>query len=254
MFDYDAELRRYHPRLLAAADIDPDARVLDVGCGTGQTTRAAARAAPGGQALGIDISAPMLAQARHLTDLEGLPNVRFECGDVQVHPLPAERFTAGISRFGTMFFADPSAAFANIAQAMCPGAKFTQLVWQHSCRQEWHVAIQKALTDEPGAPSTPIGDAAFSMADPARVDAILTGAGFVDVRLVPVREPVCYGADAASALHAIQSLGKTERMLRDLDATLADRALSRLRTQLDAHDDDGVWFDSSAWLVSARRR
>jgi hypothetical protein len=180
--------------------------------------------------------------------------VRFERGDVQVHPLSAERFTAGISRFGTMFFADPSAAFANIAQAMCPGATFTQLVWRHSRHQEWHVAIQQALTDEPGAPVTPIGEAAFSMAESARVDAILTGAGFVDVHLVPLREPVCYGADAASALHAIQSLGMTERVLRDLDDTMADRALSRLRTLLDARDDDGVWFDSTAWLVSARRR
>ena len=254
MFDYDAELRRYHTRLMEAADIDPDAQVLDIGCGAGQTTRAAARAASGGQALGIDISAPMLAQARRLSDLEGLPNVRYERGDAQVHPLPAERFTAGISRFGTMFFADPSAAFANIAQAMCPGARFTQLVWQHSSRQEWHVAIQQALTDEPGAPATPIGGGAFSMADSAKVDAILTGAGFVDVRLVPLREPVCYGADVASALHAIQSLGMTEQALRDLDDTFADRALSRLRTLLEARDDDGVWFDSNAWLVSARRR
>jgi hypothetical protein len=153
-----------------------------------------------------------------------------------------------------MFFADPSAAFANIAQAMCHGARFTQLVWQDSCRQEWHVAIQQALTDEPGAPATPTAAAAFSMADPAKVDAILTGAGFVDVRLVPVREPVCYGADAASALHAVQSLGMTERLLGDLDDTLAARALSRLRSLLDARDDDGVWFDSGAWLVTARRR
>ncbi|MCW2756708.1 MAG: methyltransferase [Nocardioidaceae bacterium] len=252
-FDYDAELRRYHARLLQAADIDQDARVLDVGCGAGQTTRAAGRTAASGQALGIDISAPMLARARRLTDVEGLSNVVFECGDVQVHPLPAERFTAGISRFGTMFFADPGAAFANIAQAMCPGAILTQLVWQQPSRQEWHVAIHEALTDEAGAPATSSGEAAFSLADPAQVVGILTGAGFVDVRLDDVREPVCYGADGASALDAIQSLRMTERVLRDLDATSAERALSRLRALLDARDDDGVWFESAAWLVTARR-
>lgn len=253
MFDYDAELRRYHTRLLEAADIDPGARVLDVGCGTGQTTRVAGRAAPKGHALGIDICAPMLTQARHLTDLEGLTNVTFECGDVQVHPLPAGRFTAGISRFGTMFFADPSAAFANIAQSLRPDARFTQLVWQDSCRQEWHVAIRQALTDEPAALATPAGQA-FSMAEPAKVAAILTGAGFVDVQLVEVREPVYYGADGASALHAIRSLKMTERVLRDLDDTSANRALSRLRTLLDARNDNGVWFSSTAWLVTARRR
>jgi SAM-dependent methyltransferase len=254
MFDYDAELRRYHPHLMAAADIDSDARVLDIGCGAGQTTRAAARAAAGGQATGIDISAPMLAQARRLIDLEGLANVTYECGDAQVHPLPTGRFTSGISRFGTMFFADPSAAFANIAEALCPGARFTQLVWQDGDRQEWLVAIQQALANKPSLRADTVEGAAFSMADPAKVDAILTGAGFIDVSLASVREPVCYGTDTASALHAIQSLGMTEPALHDLDKTAADRALSRLRTVLDARNDNGVWFNSAAWLVTARRR
>ncbi|MGH3435720.1 MAG: class I SAM-dependent methyltransferase [Sciscionella sp.] len=254
MFDYDSELRRYHTRLLEAIDIDLDTRVLDIGCGTGQTIRAAARAASGGDALGIDISASMLTRARRLTNLQGLANARFELGDAQVHPLPAERFTIGLSRFGTMFFADPSAAFANIARALRPGARFAQLVWQDSGRQEWHAAVRQALTDERCAPSTPAGDTAFSLADREKVHAILTGAGFIDVQLVEVREPVYYGADAASALHAIRSLRMTSELLRDLDDASADRALSRLRTILDARDDDGVWFDSCAWLVTARRR
>ncbi|MDT5149066.1 MAG: hypothetical protein QOI01_799 [Mycobacterium sp.] len=253
MFDYDAELRHYHARLLEAVDIDVDARVLDIGCGTGQTTRSAAHAAPGGYALGIDISASMLARGRRLTNLEGLANARFELGDAQVHPLPAERFTTGLSRFGTMFFADPSAAFANIARALRPGARFVQLVWQDSSLQAWHTAVQLALTDEVGAPSTPVGDAAFSLADPAKVHAILSGAGFVDVQLAEVREPVYYGASAASALHSIRSLRMTSEMLGDQDDASTDRALSRLRTILDIRDG-GVWFDSCAWLVTARRR
>jgi len=206
----------YHARLLEAVDIDPDARVLDIGCGTGQTTRAAARAASGGDALGVDISAPMLERARRLTNLEGLANARFECGDAQVHPLPAERFTIGLSRFGTMFFADPSAAFANIARALRPDARFVQLVWQDGSRQEWRAAVQLALTDELGAPSIPAADSAFSLADPAKVHAILSGAGFVDVQLAEVCEPVYYGADGASALHAIRSLRITSEPLRDL--------------------------------------
>jgi SAM-dependent methyltransferase len=250
MFDYDAELRRYHARLMAAIDIGEDARVLDIGCGTGLTTRSAALAAPRGHALGVDISAAMLDRARDLTHLA---NARFELGDAQVHPLPAERFTTGLSRFGTMFFADPSAAFANIARALRPGARFVQLVWQDSSLQAWHTAVQLALTDEVGAPSTPVGDAAFSLADPAKVHAILSGAGFVDVQLAEVREPVYYGASAASALHSIRSLRMTSEMLGDQDDASTDRALSRLRTILDIRDG-GVWFDSCAWLVTARRR
>lgn len=254
MFDYDAELRLYHARLMAAVDIDVDDRVLDIGCGTGQTTRSAAHAAPGGHALGIDVSQSMLERARRLTHLDGLANVRFELGDAQVHPLPLERFTIGLSRFGTMFFADPSAAFANIASALRPGARFVQLVWQDSSRQAWRAAVQLALTDEVGAPPTPAGHAAFSLADPAKVHALLSGAGFVDVQLTEVREPVFYGADLASALHAIRSLRMTSEMLGNLDDVATDRALRRLGTVVDVRDDGAVWFDSCAWLVTARRR
>ncbi|WP_353650417.1 methyltransferase [Nakamurella sp. A5-74] len=147
-----------------------------------------------------------------------------------------------------------SAAFANIAAAMRPGTVLTQLVWQDSSRQEWHTAIRHALTGEPNAPSKPFAGSAFSMADPAEVNALLSGAGFIDVRLTEVREGVCYGPDVATALQALRSLGMTDRMLRDQDDSSADRALDRLRSLLDARDLNGVWFDSSAWLVTARRR
>jgi SAM-dependent methyltransferase len=253
VFDYDAELRRYHRRLLEAVDLDPHALVIDVGCGAGQTTRAAAGTASRGQAVGIDVSAPMLTRARHLAHLEGLRNVRFECGDAQVHPLPEQHFTLGISRFGTMFFRNPAVAFVNIAHALRPGAEFTQLVWQHQSRQEWHGFITRTLAGEPDPPAKYTGAAAFSMADPARVDAILTGAGFTDVRLEEVREPVYYGADGESALHAVESLEMTERILDNLDEESAKRALDRLQVLLEARADGGVWFDSAAWLVTARR-
>jgi SAM-dependent methyltransferase len=252
MFDYDAELTRYHARLLEAVDVEPDARVLDIGCGTGQTTRAAAQAAPSGRALGIDISTPMLTEARRLTSAAGLANATFELGDAQVHPLPLDHFTIGLSRFGTMFFADPSAAFANIARALHPGAPFVQLVWQHSSRQAWHTAIQEVHREGPDAPPIPLGGAAFSLADPATVHSVLRGAGFVDIALTPLREPVYYGADAASALRAIRSLRMTPETLSNQDQASTDRALRRLRAVLNVRDD-GVWFDSHAWLVTARR-
>lgn len=253
MFDYDAELRHYHARLLEEVDICRDDHVLDVGCGTGQTTRAAARASTGGHALGIDISAPMLARARRLTDREALTNATFEQGDAQVHPLAAAGFTVALSRFGTMFFTDPIAAFSNIATALRPGARFVQLVWADGHRQEWRTAVQQALTGELrlAAPSAEVPT--FSLADPSAVRAVLSSAGFVDVRVAEVCEPVYYGADAASALDAIRSLHMTREALRDLDDASADRALSRLRTVLEARDTQGVWFDSSAWLVTAHR-
>lgn len=253
-FDYDAELRHYHTRLMDTVDIEPHARVLDVGCGTGQTTRAAARAASCGDALGVDISAPMLSRARHLSDLEGIPNVRFDAGDVQVHPLAPQHFTVGISRFGTMFFADPVAAFANIAEALRPGARFLQLVWQDSSRQEWNAVIRGAMGLTPGAPPDLPGSGAFSLADPGKVHAVLTAAGFADVQLVELNEPVYYGPDSATALSAIRSLCMTAAMLGEMNDASSVHAVNRLRLTLEARNNhDGVWFDSCAWLVTACR-
>jgi ubiquinone/menaquinone biosynthesis C-methylase UbiE len=117
VFDYDAELHRYHRRLQAALEVRTADHVLDIGCGTGQTTRDAARAAVSGRALGVDISPLMLTRARRATRKDGLRNVRFLHADAQTHAFRAGRFDLGVSRFGTMFFNDPAAAFANIARA-----------------------------------------------------------------------------------------------------------------------------------------
>src|SRR5690349_347834 len=105
---FDAETRPHNERFRTAADVAARDRVLDIGCGTGQTTRDAARAAVAGSALGVDLSAQMLDHARRLSREEGLANVSFLQADAQVHPFPAASFEVGISRFGTMFFAEIS--------------------------------------------------------------------------------------------------------------------------------------------------
>lgn len=256
MFDYDAELSRYNVRLRAAAGIGTDDRVLDIGCGSGQTTRDAARSATSGSALGVDLSRPMVDRARRLRGEEGIPNVTFDLADAQVHPFAPRDFTVGLSRFGTMFFTDPVAAFTNIGRALRPGARLVQVVWQDNDRQEWSSAIRHALA---GAHSqmAPAGLArvAFSLADPTVAAGVLTAAGFAAIEITEMREPIYYGPDAASARGALSDLRMTEDLIADLDATERARALERLLAVLDAHDTgEGVWFDSRAWLVTARRR
>jgi SAM-dependent methyltransferase len=118
-FDYDAELRRYQRRLREAIDVSPGDSVIDIGCGAGQTTREAARLAI--SALGVDTSPAMVARAQQLAAAEELHNVRFEQADAQVHPFPPETFTLGISRFGTMFFADPVEASPTSGARCGPG-------------------------------------------------------------------------------------------------------------------------------------
>lgn len=251
LFDYDAELRLHNELFRAAAGVGSSDRVLDIGCGTGQTTREAARAAVNGSAVGVDVSAPMLERARQLSDEQGLINITFQEADAQLHCFPPASFDLCLSRFGTMFFADPVAAFTNIGRALRPGARLVLLVWQERERNEWATAIRGALTT---ASPNPCGPDAFSLADPPVTEGILAAAGYTDISFTDVHEPVYYGPDSATALDAVLRLLKFEDLLADLDAAAAEQARSRLRSTLDAHcTDEGVHFDSRAWIVTARR-
>jgi SAM-dependent methyltransferase len=253
---FDAETRPHNERFRAAADVAPGDRVLDIGCGTGQTTRDAARAAVAGSALGIDLSAQMLEHARRLSREEGLANVSFLQADAQVHRFPAASFEVGISRFGTMFFADPVAAFGNIGQALTHGGRLVLMVWQARDRNEWTAAIREALAgDDPLPPPPTDGPHPFSLADPAVAEGILTAAGFAGISFTDVREPVYYGPNPTVALDVVRGLRSTRDLLAGLDAGEAEQALDRLRATLAAHQAaDGVFFDARSWIIAARRR
>jgi SAM-dependent methyltransferase len=251
---FDAETRPHNERFRTAADVAARDRVLDIGCGTGQTTRDAARAAVAGSALGIDLSAQMLDHARRLSREEGLANVSFLQADAQVHRFPAASFDVGISRFGTMFFADPVAAFGNIGHALVRGGRLVLMVWQARDRNEWTTAIREALAGDNPPPPTD-GPHPFSLADPAVAEGILTAAGFAGISFTDVREPVYYGPDPAVAFDVVRGLRSTRDLLTGLDAGEAERALDRLRVTLAAHRAaGGVFFDARSWIIAARRR
>jgi SAM-dependent methyltransferase len=134
---YDETVRAHHARLLEVAAIGAGEAVLDIGCGTGRTTRDAARAAGSGRTLGVDLSGPMLEVARDRAVSEGLTNVEFLQADAQVHRFEPGTFDVVISRFGVMFFDDPEAAFANIGRALRPGGRLAFVAWQGLERSEW---------------------------------------------------------------------------------------------------------------------
>ncbi|WP_112243541.1 class I SAM-dependent methyltransferase [Kribbella monticola] len=251
-FDYDAEVPRYHVRLVAAAAVQADDHVLDVGCGTGLTTRDAAKAARSGSAVGVDINATSIDTARRLSAEEGLRNIHFEQADAQGHAFPAAGFSLAVSRFGTMFFADPEAAFANIARALRPGARFVQLVWQEREYQQWDRVIRQAFV---GGDDAPLTGEAFSLADPATVEGLLTAVGFTDLEITDIREPVYYGPDAEAARDAALRLQLTQNLVAELDPTEAGQALERLLDGYEAHrTSTGIWLDTRAWLITATRR
>jgi ubiquinone/menaquinone biosynthesis C-methylase UbiE len=252
---YDAELRRHNEVLRREVGVQPHDRVLDIGCGTGQTTRQAARAAQAGSALGVDVSAPAIQRARELARYEGLRNVAFEHADAQDHRFPQQHFDLAISRFGTMFFDDPDAAFANIRRALRPAGRLVMMVWQAHERNEWDVAIHQSLRAAGGPVAAAWeGPDPFSLADPPTVRELLEAAGFTGVTFTDVHEPVYYGPDVTAALDWVRGFACTNAVLKRLDPAAAERALERLRDALAAHlSDDGVWFNSRAWIVTARR-
>ncbi|OCC00891.1 methyltransferase [Labrys sp. WJW] len=248
---YDAELSRHNRHLRAAARIGPRDRVLDIGCGAGQTTREAASIAVEAGVVGVDTSAEMLAIARQRCLEAGLENVAFEQGDAQHHAFPAAGFDLCISRFGVMFFADPAAAFANIARALRPGARLAWMVWQSQARNTWSSAIRQALA--PGGAISVDAGKPFSLGDPATATALLSTAGFTSIDFAEVNEPVFYGPNVDAAFDAITGLYLVKDTLARTDEP-PDRPLQRLRDLLDAHmTADGVLFESRAWIISAER-
>lgn len=240
---YDAELRRYNAHLRAAARVGVHDRVLDIGCGAGQTTREAARVAVQGSVLGIDVSAPMLEIARQRSADEGLHNVTYEQADAQSHAFQFANFDLCISRFGVMFFADPATAFANIGRSMRPGARLVWMVWQNLDRNQWSGAVRQALSLEPVQKA-----AAFSLADPDNTLNLLRSAGFSSIDFAEVREPVLYGEDIDVAYDALISLhfNGVQKATKEVQLRLCELLRAHLTSE-------GVFFDSCAWIITACR-
>lgn len=250
---HDEMVAVHRGHLLDAAAVAPTDRVLDVGCGNGATTREAARRAPAGSALGVDLSSAMLALARRTAAREGVPNAAFLQADAQVHPFDAGAFDVVISQMGVMFFGDPPAAFANLARALRPGGRLAVLTWQPFERNEWFRAVFTALAaGRPLTPPPPQGPSPFGLSDPDRVRRMLTTAGFTDVRLTDRHAPMRVGPDVDAAADYLA--GQFGWVVGDADDATRDRALGALRRSLTDHRTDrGVVYDSAAWLVQARR-
>jgi SAM-dependent methyltransferase len=252
---YDTELRAHHERLRAAFGIGPGDEVLDIGCGAGLTTREAARAAAPGRVVGVDISERMLERARELTEAERLENVSYELGDARVHRFDPARFDVAISRFGTMFFSDPVAAFTNIAVALRPSGRLVMLVWQRRELNQWALEIDASVGEAAQRPPPPSADP-FSLGDAEFTAGILERAGFDALRFEEVHEPVVYGHDIEAALEFVRGFQNVSQALASMSDAEADHAVERLRRVLTEHysDERGIAFDSRTWLITGRRR
>lgn len=254
----DQQIRPLGELAMVRAALAAGERVLDVGCGCGDTTLALARrVAPGGSVLGLDISAPMLARARERLAEAGLgAAVSFLQADAQTHAFAPAAFDVLYSRFGVMFFADPPAAFANLRRALRPGGRLAFVCWQAATDNPWMLVPMAAALQHLPPPELPPPGAPgpFAFADPERVRGILAAAGYADVALEPVQMTLTIGGgDLDQTVDFLLQMGPTARALRDTtDAAVVTRVAAAVREALLPYaTPDGVRMDSASWIVTA---
>jgi SAM-dependent methyltransferase len=251
---FDDSLARYHDAFWVAAAVVPGMKVLDVGCGNGQTTREAARRAAPGTVLGVDLSSRMLDVARRRAAEAKLDNALFVQIDAQIHAFEPDAYDLVMSRTGTMFFGDPVAAFTNLGRALRTDGRLALFVWQSFEQNHWVRDFLTALDlGQPASAPPPDAPGPFSFADPDRGRAILTDAGFADVRFDGVEELMLFGRTADEAYRNVSGMSICDFKLRPLGADEQQQARALLRATIDAHaTDEGVLYPSAAWIVTAR--
>ncbi len=255
-----AEHQNLTPHLFRSVAIVRGERALDVGCGCGDTTIMAALAAGGppweragraGSAVGLDLSAPMLAVARRLAAEAGAANARFVRGDAQACPLRRATFDVVISNFGVMFFDDPQAAFAGLAAAVRPHGRLAFLCWQDDTQNEVFAIPLRAFGAHAQLPGPSASDL---FVDPRQITQLLSGSGWEDVRVGSVNEPAWIGSDVKDVMSYICGMPVIRTLAASLDPVLTARVLAAIEEQYDARQrPDGIWVRAAAWLVTARR-
>ena len=235
-------------------------RVLDVGCGFGDSTQQLARIIGSeSSALGVDVAARFIEAAHEETADAEVTNVRFAVADVEVTQFE-ETFDYAFARFGTMFFANPVAAFRNVRRALEPGGRFVCVVWRRKLDNPWmHVAeeVVKPLVDVPEETDEPhCGPGPFSQANADTLSQQLLSAGFSEIDLRRCDLPIRIGRDIDEAVAFNLALGPAAEAVR-----LAGEAAAEIRPRLEGllrqalaqfETPEGVVAGSSTWIVSAR--
>lgn len=247
----DAMLAPVAEILLGAAAIGKGERVLDIGCGTGETVIAAMAA--GAAVTGVDISQPMLDLARSRV---GAGNAQLILADAaQYHDQTG--FDLIISRFGVMFFDDPIAAFTNIKANLRSGGRMIFACWQSPQLNHWAMVPMQAV--KPFLPDMPKPDphepGPFAFADAERLEHILRAAGFAEIMIQPQVVEIMLSQDGgvAGAADFAMEIGPASRALREVEGATLNAAKLALREALGQFEHDGrVALPGAIWIVTAR--
>jgi SAM-dependent methyltransferase len=242
--------------LLAAAALAPGERVLDIGCGCGVTTFAAADAVVHGRVTGLDISDVMLDEARSRLAANETHSVDFVQADAQTVGLSEVAADIVMSRFGTMFFADHKAAFANIATSLRDGGRLCIVTWRGLAENEWLMVPGMVLAEAGALPDVEgDGSGMFAQADPDVLAAILTAAGFTDVTSRAVDVDFRLGQGADDALDYLMSTGIGRRALELVPEPDQAQVLADVAAVLNSHIvDDELNLGGGILITTAVRR
>lgn len=244
---------------LALDPPQPGDRVLDVGCGFGDTTqRIAGLVGEDGFGVGVDAAERFIETARREAAEAGVENVGFEVADVQTESL-GEGFDRAFSRMGTMFFTNPVPAMRNVREALKPGASLAMVVWRTRIDNPWLYRAQEiveGMVERPDEYDDPTcGPGPFSMANADTTSDILRHAGFENIALHRTDIPILMGKDLDEAIEVVTALGPAGETLRLAGDRIADRlddVHAALREGLSEFQrEDGVWGEASTWAVTA---
>ncbi|CAM5340493.1 class I SAM-dependent methyltransferase [Streptomyces atroolivaceus] len=245
---YDAMLAPFDTALFEAAAIGVADRVLDIGCGSGGTSREAARLARRGRVTGVDVSGPLVERARALTG-PAHGHVTFELGDAQVHPFTPGGYDVAISRGGVMFFSDHVAAFTHIGEALRPGGRLVFVCPRPASsggEEREALMLLASLAGGDHAVDTSVARSMASLSDPERTRSLLDAAGFEDVSAVPVSAATRWGEDAADAVDFFVS--------RTQGPPVTDRTRAAMTDVFRPYETpEGVLLRAGVWVVSAGR-
>ena len=235
-------------------------RVLDIGCGFGDTTqRIAELVGPSGNALGVDASPRFIEESIRDAVDNAVANARFEVADVEAKSFD-EQFDMAFSRMGTMFFANPVAALRNVRQALVPGGRLAMVVWRAKVENDWvyrgQVVTERFVTKPEEYDQPTCGPGPFSMGNADTTSGILVSAGFEDIALRRCDLPITIGLDLDEAVELVMSLGPAGEILRlagDRAAHLHAPIAAALREDMaEWVTPDGVVAPASTWIITAR--
>jgi SAM-dependent methyltransferase len=250
----DQMLAPYEELLIEAVSAESPHRVLDIGCGTGSTTLAAARllAAEDGRCVGIDISQPMIDAARARAEREG-STARFICDDAQTHAFEPASFDMIVSRFGVMFFGDPVQAFANLRRAAADDAVLRFVAWRGAAENPFMTTAERAAAPllPKLAPRRADGPGQFAFADRQKMHGILEQGGWTGIDIRPI-DVECTLPERTLRTY-LSRLGPVGLMLQEADDRTRTQVMDTVRAAFEPYvHGDEVRFTAACWMVGAR--